>query len=57
MTLRTDALAGAALVGLPALELAGHIVPPIWTSAALTALVLLLIAGATRTASRKSRTT
>ncbi len=52
MTLRTDALAGAALVGLPALELASRIVAPIWTSAALTALVLLLLAGLTRTASR-----
>ena len=52
MTLRTDALAGAALVGLPALELASRIVAPIWTSAALTALVLLLLAGLTRNTSR-----
>ena len=54
MKLRTDALSGAALVGLPALELVGGNPSSIWATAALAFLGVLLLAGLAHTCVRKS---
>jgi hypothetical protein len=44
MKLRTDALAGAVLVGLPALELVSGGLSALWARTALSALGVLLLA-------------
>ena len=44
MTLRTDGLAGAALIGLPALELMSGDFSAVWIDAGLSALGLLVLA-------------
>jgi hypothetical protein len=55
MKLRTDALAGAVLVGLPALELVSGSVLTLWTRAAVSALGVLLLACVIRLSSNPAR--